>query len=86
MAMAVPFVGRVIEAPELHVVSEGKPEHVGVIVTAPPLLNPFCAVKVRVVDPMAPGALTGIVVGFAEIVNVGAGLTVSVIAAEVEPL
>jgi hypothetical protein len=77
VAVAVPFAGMVIEEPELHVVSEGKPEHIGAIVTAPPLLNPFCAVNVSTVDPIPPGALTGIVVGFAITVNVGAGVTVS---------
>ena len=77
VAVALPFVGIVTDAPELHVVSEGRPETVGVIVTAPLLLNPFCPVKVSTVDPDAPGALTGIVVGFALIVNVGPGFTVS---------
>ena len=49
------------------------------------LLKPFIAVNVSVVDPDWPGAVTGIVVGFAVAVNVGGAFTVSVIAVEVEP-
>jgi len=70
VAVVVPFIGRLNDV-RLHVVSEGWFPHNGVIVTMPLLLNPFCAVIVSTVVPTAPGALTGIVVGFAEIVNVG---------------
>jgi hypothetical protein len=72
IAVAVPFVARVIEPPELHVVSEGNPVHTGVIVAGPLLLNPLMAVKVSVVEPDAPGLLTGTVVGTAVTVNPGA--------------
>jgi hypothetical protein len=83
IAVAVPFVARVIEAPELHVVSEGKPVHTGVIVAGPLLLNPLMAVKVSVVEPDAPGLLTGTVVGTAVTVNPGAvDCTVMVMPAE----
>ena len=75
VAVAVPFEGIVMEVPEAQLDSDGRPEHVGVTVTAPLLLNPFSAVNVNVVEPDSPGKPMVIVVGFAEIVNVGAGVT-----------
>jgi ABC-type sulfate transport system permease subunit len=77
VAVVVPFVARLICPLMLQLVSNGKPEHVGATVTLPLLLNPFCAVNVRVVDPDCPGAATLTVVGFAVTVNVGAGVTLS---------
>lgn len=83
VAVAVPFVAIVIIDPELQVVSDGNPVHTGVTVTAPPLLKPFVPVNVSVVVPLAPGALTGTVVGFAVTVNAGAvDTTVIVMPAE----
>jgi hypothetical protein len=75
IAVAVPFTGIVTEAPELQLVSDGRPAHTGLIVTGPLLLNPFCAVKVSVVVPACPGAKMVTVVGFAEIVKFGPGVT-----------
>ena len=76
VAVTEPFAGIVTEAPELQLDSDGRPVHVGATVTAPLLVNPFCDVNVSVVEPDCPGAVTGTVVGFAEIVNVGVGVTV----------
>jgi hypothetical protein len=78
VAVALPFVAIVTVAPELQLASDGRPEHTGVIITGPLLVNPFCAVNVSVAVPDCPGEEIFTVVGFAEIVNVGAGPTVSV--------
>jgi hypothetical protein len=86
VAVAVPFAGIVIDVPELHEVSDGNPAHVGVTVTAPLLLNPPAAVNVSVVDPVCPGAVTGIVVGLALSENVGGEVIVSVIALALDEL
>jgi len=84
-AVVVPFAGIVTMNEAVQVVSDGSPLYTGVTVAAPLLLKPFIAVNVSVVDPDWPGAVTGIVVGFAVAVNVGGAFTVSVIAVEVEP-
>jgi hypothetical protein len=85
MAVAVPLAGMVTDAAELQRDPFGRPEQTGVTVTAPLLVNPFCDVNVNVVEPVCPGLGTGTVVGFAEIVKLGAALTVSVMLLEVEP-
>jgi hypothetical protein len=56
----------------------------GLIVTLPLLLNAFCPVIVSAVDADCLGDEIVTVVGVAEIVNVGVGVTVSVTAADVE--
>ena len=74
---SVNVVGR-----KLQLLSDGSVPHiVGDSVTVPLLLNPFNAVSVRIVEPDAPGVPMVIVVGFAEIEKVGAGVTVSAITA-----
>jgi len=51
VAVALPFAEMLTDAPELQLDSDGRPEHTGVIVTLPLLLNPFWPVNVSVVEP-----------------------------------
>jgi hypothetical protein len=55
---------------KLHLLSEGKFEHIDGKSVAEPV-KPFCAVNVRVVDPDCPGLATLIVNGLAVMVNDG---------------
>ena len=74
IVVAVPFAARVIVAGlKLQLDSLGMLEQsAGESVTAPLLLKPFSAVNVSVVEPDCPGAVTGMVAGFAATVNVAA--------------
>jgi hypothetical protein len=78
VVVAVPFAAMLIVVGlKLQLDSDGNPEQsADVSVMLPLLLNPFSAVNVSTVDPDCPGAMTGIVVGFAATVNVGVGVTV----------
>jgi hypothetical protein len=64
--------------------SDGNREHPAETVKLVPA-SPFWDVNVSTVDPVCPGALTLIAVGFAVTINVGGGFTISVMAGDVEP-
>lgn len=85
-----PFAGRLMVVDvttlvglKLQFDSDGNNEHPAETVKLMPA-RPFCDVNVSTVDPVCPGALTLIAVGFAVTVNVGGGVTVSAIAGDVE--
>ena len=91
VVVAVPFAGKLIVVVEttpaelkLHEASDGKPAQFAETFMLVPD-SPFCEVNVNVVDPLCPGALTLIFVGFAATLKLGAGVTVSVMAVEVAP-
>jgi len=73
VVIALPFAAKLmVGGLKLQPLSDGRTTHADAdSVTVPLVLNPLIPVKVSTVVPAAPGALTGMVAGFAVTVNVG---------------